>query len=123
MNYVEFPDNGQQQKGSNDDNNRLTRSANGGGPWLWGLVFAMLFLLFLNVIISPAFMRKHVIETDYGTFVSKVEQDSITEVVIQDSRIILLINRYIAQVPLMILTWLTVCWRLIAQTMMAKYIL
>lgn len=88
MNYVEFPDNGQQQKGSNDDNNRPTRSANGGGPWLWGLVFAMLFLLFLNVIISPAFMRKHVIETDYGTFVSKVEQDSITEVVIQDSRII-----------------------------------
>lgn len=88
MNYVEFPDNGQQQKGSNDDNNRPTRSANGGGPWLWGLVFAMLFLLFLNVIISPAFMRKHVIETDYGTFVSKVEQDSITEVVIQDSRIV-----------------------------------
>lgn len=87
MNYVEFPDNGQQQKAPND-NNRPARSTNGGGPWLWGMVFAMLFLLFLNVIISPAFMRKQVIETDYGTFVSKVEQDSIKEVVIQDSRII-----------------------------------
>ncbi len=88
MNYVEYPDEKPQAKKPEGDNKGNTASSPNGGSWLWGVILSILFLLLLNAIITPAVMRNRIIETDYGSFISKVEQDSVTKVVIQENQII-----------------------------------
>ncbi|MCR5014117.1 MAG: ATP-dependent zinc metalloprotease FtsH [Bacteroidales bacterium] len=88
MNYVEYPNEEPQKKKPENGKKGSASPSPNGGSWLWGLILSILFLILLNSIITPALMRNRIIETDYGSFISKVEQDSVTKVVIQENQII-----------------------------------
>jgi len=90
MKYVEFPD--RNEGARNTDGKGSAESARndnggGGGPWISGLFWAILFLIILNLFIAPVMGHKPVVDTDYGTFILKVEQDSVERVVIQENQI------------------------------------
>ena len=88
MNYVEYPD--RNSNTSEDKKKEQPRSIWGGGgsgPWLSGLLWATLFLILLNLFIAPLTQQQRIVETDYGTFIQKVEQDSVKQVVIEESQI------------------------------------
>lgn len=88
MKYVEFPDrNGSPSEENKQNAPRSIRGGNGGGPWIWGLLYASLFLILLNQFVAPLTQQQRIIETDYGTFIQKVEQDSVKQVVIQENQI------------------------------------
>jgi len=90
MNFVEYPE----RNNSGSDNKKEEKSGSiwggngGGGSWLAGLMWASLFLILLNLFIAPLTGKKRVITTDYGTFIQKVEQDSVKQVVIQENQIL-----------------------------------
>jgi cell division protease FtsH len=48
---------------------------------------AMVILLFLNATVFPVLLKKQVIETDYGTFLTKLEAGSVTVVEIRENQI------------------------------------
>ena len=88
MNYVEYPD--RNSNPSEDKKKEQPRSIWGGGgsgPWLSGLLWATLFLILLNQFIAPLTQQQRIVETDYGTFIQKVEQDSVKQVIIEESQI------------------------------------
>ena len=88
MKYVEFPDrNGSPSEENKQNAPRSIRGGNGGGPWIWGLLYASLFLILLNQFVAPLTQQQRIIETDYGAFIQKVEQDSVKQVVIQENQI------------------------------------
>jgi len=88
MKYVEIPDRDKQVPEKEKQNTpRGIWGGNGGGSWLSGLIWATLFLILLNQFIAPLTGQKRIIETDYGTFIQKVEQDSVKQVVIQENQI------------------------------------
>lgn len=88
MKYVEFPDrNGSPSEENKQNAPRSIRGGNGGGSWIWGLLYASLFLILLNQFVAPLTQQQRIIETDYGAFIQKVEQDSVKQVVIQENQI------------------------------------
>ncbi len=88
MNYVEYPDrNSNPSEDKKKDQPRSIWGGGGSGPWLSGLLWATLFLILLNQFIAPLTQQQRIVETDYGTFIQKVEQDSVKQVVIEESQI------------------------------------
>ncbi len=88
MNYVEYPDrNSNTSEDKKKEQPRSIWGGSGGGPWLSGLLWATLFLILLNQFIAPLTQQQRIVETDYGTFIQKVEQDSVKQVVIEESQI------------------------------------
>lgn len=53
----------------------------------YGLLWGFLLVLFLNGLIFPKFGRGRIIETDYGTFVEKVDSGKVKDVMIKSSHI------------------------------------
>lgn len=53
----------------------------------YGLLWGFLLVLFLNGLIFPKFGRGRIIETDYGTFVGKVDRGKVKDVMIKSSHI------------------------------------
>lgn len=53
----------------------------------YGLLWGFLLVLFLNGLIFPKFGRGRIIETDYGTFVRKVDSGKVKDVMIKSSHI------------------------------------
>ena len=51
--------------------------------FLWGI----LIVLVLNGVIFPMITERKIIETDYGTFIAKVESGTVKEVMIKDGQI------------------------------------
>lgn len=88
MNFVQYPDrNSNPSEDKKKDQPRSIWGGGGGGPWLSGLLWATLFLILLNQFIAPLTQQQRIVETDYGTFIQKVEQDSVKQVVIEESQI------------------------------------
>jgi len=88
MKYVEYPDQKESsEKEKKDQQSRSIWDGGGGGSWMIGLIWATLFLILLNQFIAPLTSRKPIIDTDYGTFIQKVGQDSVKQVVIEESQI------------------------------------
>lgn len=87
MNYVEFPD---EQASEKEPQKKDTESKmqNGSGPQLWGFFAVAVLLLLLNLFLQPLLTQNRAMRTDYGTFISKVEADSVKQVVITDERIV-----------------------------------
>ncbi|MCR4859069.1 MAG: ATP-dependent zinc metalloprotease FtsH [Bacteroidales bacterium] len=88
MNFVEYPGSDKKEEAENKSENSRQSRWGGGGSWLTGLLWASLFLILLNQFIAPLTGQRRVINTDYGTFISKVEQDSVKQVVIQENQIL-----------------------------------
>lgn len=53
----------------------------------YGLLWGFLLVLFLNGLIFPKFGRGRIFETDYGTFVGKVDSGKVKDVMIKSSHI------------------------------------
>lgn len=87
MNYVEFPHEKEEKKNRTADDKQSAGRTPGNGNWMWGLLWAVLFLVLLNSFITPIFQQKRVQETDYGTFVTTIEEGKVKQVVIQDNDI------------------------------------
>ena len=91
MNYVEFPDRGEDGKGQEEGKNPTQKSFWGGGGnggyWLRAMLWSALFLVVINALLQPLSLKKRIVDTDYGTFISKVEQDSVKQVVIEEGQI------------------------------------
>lgn len=90
MKYVKYtkdPKNSKDNKPEDGENQVL---GGNGGPnsWIWFILWGSLFLILLNSLIAPISNRQKIVDTDYGTFITKVEQDSVKEVVIQDQQIL-----------------------------------
>ena len=87
MNYVEFPN---EQASEKEPQKKDTESKmqNGSGPQLWGFIAVAVLLLLLNLFLQPLLTQNRATRTDYGTFISKVEADSVKQVVITDERIV-----------------------------------
>ena len=63
--------------------NRNTPKLN---PYM-GAMWGILIVLFLNGLIFPTFTGRRIIETDYGTFVSKVDSGRVRQVMIRNGQI------------------------------------
>lgn len=96
MKYVEIPRKGTNGNNSSEgeDGKKKQDGAFGGKgdgsgrSWLTLLFWMTVFLLLVNVLFEPAMLRKAIVDTDYGTFISKVEADSVEQVVIAEDQII-----------------------------------
>ena len=58
-----------------------------GGSWITTLLWASVFLVFLNSLIAPLVEESSVVETDYGTFVTHVNSGDVKQVMIEDGLI------------------------------------
>ncbi|HEY8464265.1 MAG TPA: ATP-dependent zinc metalloprotease FtsH [Bacillota bacterium] len=56
-------------------------------PLLYYYAVSMIVLMLLNALVFPVFLKKRVTETDYGTFLTKLENGSVTVVEIQENQI------------------------------------
>ena len=88
MKYVEIPEKKEPDPKNDNRKEKSSRQSPGSGPWLWGIIAAVVFLLMINNFLAPAITERAMVQTDYGTFVAKVEQDSVKQVVISDNQII-----------------------------------
>ncbi len=86
MNFVEFPDrqpdNNQQQK------KKPEQKLGGNGPQIWGFIAVALFLLLINAVLQPAIKQRSIVQTDYGSFIAKVEEGEVEQVVITGEQIL-----------------------------------
>ncbi|NDV83607.1 ATP-dependent zinc metalloprotease FtsH [Bacteroides sp. 51] len=57
-----------------------------GNPYL-GFLIGMLIIILLNSIIFPRLLQQQIVDTDYGTFISFVENGKVKQVRIDESRI------------------------------------
>lgn len=57
-----------------------------GNPYM-GFLWGILIVLVLNGLIFPMITERKIIETDYGTFIAKVESGTVKEVMIKDGQI------------------------------------
>jgi len=87
MKYAEIPDKKNPNPTDNNKEKTSPQSPN-NGSWLWGIIAAVVFLLLINNFLAPAITERAMVQTDYGTFISKVEQDSVKQVVIANNQII-----------------------------------
>jgi len=53
----------------------------------YGFAIMLVILLLFNAVIFPNILKKQIIDTDYGTFISMVEKGQIKQVKIEDSKI------------------------------------
>lgn len=92
MKFVKYDNDkpsGNQTEGRNEDKGNQLFGGNGrGNSWFWFILWSTLFLILFNSLIAPMTSQRRVIDTDYGTFITKVSQDSVKEVVIQDEQIL-----------------------------------
>ncbi len=87
MKYAEIPNKKDPNPTDNNKEKTSPQSPN-NGSWLWGIIAAVVFLLLINNFLAPAITERAMVQTDYGTFISKVEQDSVKQVVIANNQII-----------------------------------
>lgn len=87
MKYAEIPNKKNPNPTDNNKEKTSPQSPN-NGSWLWGIIAAVVFLLLINNFLAPAITERAMVQTDYGTFISKVEQDSVKQVVIANNQII-----------------------------------
>jgi cell division protease FtsH len=56
-------------------------------PLVYYYAVSMIVLLLLNALVFPMLLKKEVVETDYGTFLTKLENGSVTVVEIRENQI------------------------------------
>ncbi len=66
--------------------NPQNQTAPKGSPFM-GILWGLLIVLLLNGLIFPSFSGGRIVETDYGTFISKVDSGLVREVVIKNGEI------------------------------------
>lgn len=69
-----------------EQQNRQNQSAPKGNPSL-GILWVILIVLFLNGLIFPSFTGSRIVETDYGTFIAKVDSGLVKRVMIKNGQI------------------------------------
>ncbi|MCC8147269.1 MAG: ATP-dependent zinc metalloprotease FtsH [Bacteroidales bacterium] len=52
-----------------------------------GILFGLAIVMLLNGLVFPNIMKPRIVYTDYGTFISKVEEGKVKEVKVEDNRI------------------------------------
>lgn len=80
MNYVEFPDH--QPDESQQKKKKPEQKIGGNGPQIWGFIPVALFLLLVNAVLQPAINRRSIKQTNYGSFIAKVDEGKMEQVVI-----------------------------------------
>ena len=63
--------------------NQNTRRGNPYMGFLWGI----LIVLLLNALVFPSFNGRRIVETDYGTFIGKVDSGSVKQIMIKNGEI------------------------------------
>ena len=63
--------------------NPQNQTAPKGSPFT-GILWGLLIVLLLNGLIFPSFSGGRIVETDYGTFISKVDSGLVRDVVIKN---------------------------------------
>lgn len=63
--------------------NQNTRRGNPYMGFLWGI----LIVLLLNGLVFPSFNGRRIVETDYGTFIGKVDSGSVKQIMIKNGEI------------------------------------
>ena len=86
MNFVEFPD--RQPDNTRQQKKKPEQKIGGNGPQIWGFIAVALFLLLINAVLQPAINRRSIVQTDYGSFIAKVEEGEVEQVVITDEQIL-----------------------------------
>ena len=81
MNFVEFPD--RQPDNTRQQKKKPEQKIGGKGPQIWGFIAVALFLLLINAVLQPAINRRSIVQTDYGSFIAKVEEGEVEQVVIK----------------------------------------
>ena len=66
--------------------NPQNQTAPKGSPFT-GILWGLLIVLLLNGLIFPSFSGGRIVETDYGTFISKVDSGLVRDVVIKNGEI------------------------------------
>lgn len=66
--------------------NPQSQTAPKGSPFT-GILWGLLIVLLLNGLIFPSFSGGRIVETDYGTFISKVDSGLVRDVVIKNGEI------------------------------------
>lgn len=56
-------------------------------PLVYYYAVSMIVLLLMNALVFPMLLKKEVVETDYGTFLTKLENGSVTVVEIRENQI------------------------------------
>ena len=93
-----------------------------GNPYMGALV-AILVILFLNGLIVPGLTDRKIVPIDYGSFLSKVEEGQVRNVVIKNDQIYFTADEEGKQVNYqtgLIRSWWIVCWRPRARTRVAR---
>ena len=63
-----------------------SQNARKSNPYI-GFLWGILIVLFLNGLIFPIFGERRIVKTDYGTFISKVDNGKVKEVMIKNGQI------------------------------------
>jgi cell division protease FtsH len=61
-------------------------------PFIYYLIIVMTVVLLINTFIIPMFLKRHVTQVDYGTFLREVENGRVTTVEVQDRQIAFVIK-------------------------------
>src|SRR5690554_4956774 len=56
-------------------------------PIIYYLIIVMTIVMLLNTFIFPMFLKRHITQVDYGTFLREVELGRVSKVEIQDKQI------------------------------------
>ena len=86
MNFVEFPD--QQPDKNQQQKKKPEQKLGGNGPQIWGFIAVALFLLLINAVLQPAINQHSIVQTDYGSFIAKVEEGEVEQVIITGEQIL-----------------------------------
>lgn len=57
-------------------------------PLIYYYIIVLLIILFFNLIITPLIAESQIVEVDYGTFMSMIEEGDIGEVEVEDNQIL-----------------------------------
>ena len=52
-----------------------------------GIIFGIILLLLLNGLVMPRLAEQRIIDTDYGTFIDKVEEGKVKQVRMEENRV------------------------------------
>ena len=69
-----------------EQDNQRNKTARRGNPYM-GFLWGVLIVLLLNGLIFPTFTGQRIIETDYGTFIGKVDSGAVKQVMIKNGQI------------------------------------
>ena len=69
-----------------NEQNRQAPTPSNGNPFM-GLLWGLLIVLLLNGLVFPRFSGAQLADTDYGTFIGKVDSGLVKEVIIKNGQI------------------------------------